>query len=105
MKLKLEQLKMENLLEKNLRLVPVSDTESPAFTQSAYYILILLMQRARTNFTWMQNTLKVVENLHFDMEQMHHAAFRLLQSGPVLGLLDRYHQPPGWIAVTNRQAF
>lgn len=70
MKLKLEQLKMENLLEKNLRLVPVSDTESPAFTQSAYYILILLMQRARTNFTWMQNTLKVVENLHFDMEQM-----------------------------------
>eukprot|EP00658_Telonema_sp_P-2_P032601 TRINITY_DN2409_c0_g2_i1.p1 TRINITY_DN2409_c0_g2~~TRINITY_DN2409_c0_g2_i1.p1 ORF type:complete len:552 (-),score=158.07 TRINITY_DN2409_c0_g2_i1:358-2013(-) len=68
--LKYEHLQVENLIEKCLRLVPISDTNAQDFSLTAYCMLILLSKRAEENFKWLRNTRAVVDHLEADMDAM-----------------------------------
>ena len=72
LKMKFSHLKMENLREKCLRLVPVSskDPEDDDFSSTGYYVLITLMQRAQSNFEWVRDTIQVSDHVEDDLYRM-----------------------------------
>jgi len=72
LKIKFSHLKMENLREKCLRLVPVSskDPDDDDFSSTGYYVLITLMQRAQSNFEWVRDTIQVSDHVEDDLYRM-----------------------------------